>query len=195
MRKFAPLVIAVWAGTIFGLIEGILLNISREFPAILAPYKLSAHVVWFTPLYDIVLYSLVGIGLIVLFQLFNKWIGKWALSISFIVFIFLGIFSVLFSLKLIHLVSVLVLALGLTIVIARQLRGSEEVVLDTLKKRMIFIPAFLLSLTLVTFMYMLAREAWYYQKLPTFYSLKCLIRVFQTHFQTHADLYIYLLHR
>ena len=71
-KKSAILVIAVWSGAIFGLVEGILLNIGRGIPTLLAPYKLSAHVLWFTPFYDILLFSIVGVGLIIVFGLLKN---------------------------------------------------------------------------------------------------------------------------
>ena len=167
MRK-VPLVIALWAGTAFGLIEGILLSASRGYPAVLAPDKLSAHVLWFAPLYDATIYSLVAFGLVVLFWLLKNRVdaARWTLSVSIFVFTFLGTFSVLFSLRVIHLAAALILALGLTLAIVRRARVLEDDLVNNLTRRLVLIPSLLLALALGTFGWEIASETWQHRRLP-----------------------------
>jgi arylsulfatase A-like enzyme len=115
MRVIPVIVSAVWTGAAFGIIEGIVLCVSRQFPVILAPYKTSAHVLWVAPLLDVVLFATAavvgGLGL----SAIGRWWRKDLSAVAFLTFVVLGSFAVLNSVRLIHPAAALVLALGVAV--------------------------------------------------------------------------------
>jgi arylsulfatase A-like enzyme len=140
MKKGDIAIVAIWFGGALGLIEGLLLYIARFFPVLLAPYKLSSPVIWVTPLIDIALSLLLGIGLATLLRVFGKWLkGQEALLVVGI-YTWVGLFSILAALKLITYLSAVILSLGITIFIIRLLKGKERDLIAWLRRRIIWVP-------------------------------------------------------
>jgi hypothetical protein len=167
MRKLDIFVIAAWSATAFGLLEGVLLNIARAYPALLAPYKASAQMLWLAPVVDLPLFLLAAVGLLILFKLAQKWTGGSELLITYSFFIFLGIFTLAEALKIIHLASAALLSVGLTVVFCRKLRGSEHRLTDFLRRRLVWIPVLLVVAALGVYGYEQGRESWEFHQLST----------------------------
>lgn len=159
--------IAAWAATIFGLMEGCVLIICRAYPAILAPYKVSNDALWVAPIVDLFLFSLVALGLLLVTKPGQKWLGSSLMPILvYGSFFFLGIFAVVAVSRIIHLVSAAVLSLGLTVVFCRKIRGIESQVTAYLRGRLAWIPVLLVSAMMGVLGYERVRELWLYRQLP-----------------------------
>jgi arylsulfatase A-like enzyme len=128
---------AVWCAAVFGVIEGVLLTVSRSWPRILAPYKASAHLLWIAPVVDIGLFAAAacvlaaGLARVPRLRTFGVISG---------VFLFAGIATVLLTLKVMHIAAALILALGLTAAASRRLHGREAQTISWLRRRTLAIP-------------------------------------------------------
>jgi arylsulfatase A-like enzyme len=166
MDKKGPYLIAAWSALIFGIIEGVLLNISRMDPVILAPYKTSAHILWVSPLLDIFLFIVAT----PLFLLAIKIIGRWFtfddLLVVYGIFSFGGAIAVISALKIIHPISAIIISLGLSTIIVRSLREKKLTALSFLNKNWYWIPVTIALLMIVVTSSEVAKEAWNYNKLP-----------------------------
>jgi len=74
MRKTDVFVVAIWSALGLGIVEGLALNIARAFPALAAPYKFSAHILWVAPVLNTALFLLVAAVLIPLLRRLRKWL-------------------------------------------------------------------------------------------------------------------------
>ncbi len=166
MRKSYPIVIAAWSATVFGLLEGVLLCISRAYPATLASYKVSAHILWIAPVVNLVFFSLVAFGILILQKFFRRWLETSGLLIVLGFFVFLGIVTVIASPAIIHTVSAVLLSVGLTVTVTRKLRGAETQLTDYLRRRLPVIPLLIVTIAFGVAVYESAREMWLYRKLP-----------------------------
>ncbi len=167
MRNSDIFVIAVWAATIFGLLEGLMLVICRVYPTILAPYKVSTEVLYIAPILDLFLFSLVALGLFFLVRRGGKWLrSPDLLVLVYGFFIFLGVFAVISGPRIIHLLSAALLSLGLTVAFCRKLRGFENRLTIFLRGRLIWIPALIVTVALGVSSYEWIREYWLFRQLP-----------------------------
>jgi arylsulfatase A-like enzyme len=167
MKKSNIFVIAAWAATIFGLMEGCVLIICRAYPAILAPYKMSNDALWVAPLVDLFTFALVAVGLLLLVTPAQRRLGSSLVPIVIYgCFFFLGIFAVIWVSRTIHLVSAAVLSLGLTVVFCRRLSPIQSQVTAYLRQRLVWIPVLLISAMLGVSEYERVREFWLYRSLP-----------------------------
>src|SRR4029077_8987258 len=116
-------VIAVWAGTLFGLLEGIVLCISRLSPLIQAAHKVSNSALWVAPLVDIPFFLAAAAVFLVALQLLGRYLRGWELITAYGFFLFLGILTVITMPRMIQPWGAVVFSLGLAVVFARRLRG------------------------------------------------------------------------
>jgi arylsulfatase A-like enzyme len=82
------------------------------------------------------------------------------------VYSFLGFVTIMATTKTIHWVAVVVLSLGLAVTVSRIVRGSEMTRTDYLRRRLVWIPALILTAAASAWGYERAREQWLFQKLP-----------------------------
>ena len=165
MRRSDVFVIAAWAGTIFGLAEGVILCICRAFPAVLAPFKVSAHGLWVAPSIDLPLFVLAGVGVVVFLRWALKWLGTSKLLVAYGFYVFLGLFTLLTAPKMIHLISATLLSLGLTAVFCRRLRGWESRFTSYLRSRLVWIPVLIVIAGLGVYGYERVSETWIFRRL------------------------------
>lgn len=182
MKKTDIFIIALWAATVFGLLEGIVLDIARAYPALLAPYKASAHLLWIAPVVDMPLFLLAALGLLVLLRLSRRWTNGIELTIAYGFFACIGAFSVIEAPKILNVPSTLLLSIGLGVVAFRSIRGSEGKLTQILRRRLLWIPVLIVLLGLGVFAYERASEAWRYRQLTSaigqwFGSLRHLAKV------------------
>jgi arylsulfatase A-like enzyme len=167
MRKSDIFVVAAWAATIFGLVEGVVLLICRAYPAIVAPYKVSTDALWIAPIVDLVIFSFAAMGLLLLLKVGRKWLSdSHPLIVAYGVFFFIGVFAVISVPKIIHSLSAAVLSLGLAVVFCRKLRGSESRLTGFLRRRLAWIPALILTAAFGVSAYDWAREFRLFRQLP-----------------------------
>jgi arylsulfatase A-like enzyme len=166
MRNSDPFVIAAWTATIFGLMEGVILVIWRAYPAILAPYKVSADVLWIAPALNLVLFSIAAASLLLLAKLVRKRLNISDSLIIYGAFFFLGLFAVISVPKIIHLVSAAVLSLGLAAAACRKLYGFEIRLTAFLRRRLVWVPVLIVAAALGVFGYEWAREFRLSRQLP-----------------------------
>jgi hypothetical protein len=155
-------VVAIWAATTFGLLEGVLLNIARFYPVLLAPYKASAHMLWIAPLVDIPLFLFAAMGLAIFVSLIRG--SKSIVVYGF--FFFLGFFTVVEALQIIHLASIAVLSLGCTVFFCSKLCGLESRLTTGLRRRLVWIPIVIFAMGLSVFFYDIGKEKWQFEHLP-----------------------------
>ncbi len=157
--------IAAWAATLSGLVEGIVLVICRAYPAILAPYKVSVHALWITPIVDSIPFLVIASILPALLKPAQRWLKNSELLCAYGVFSFLGFFTILAAPKIIHWASLAILPLGLAVAICRKLRGSEIALTDYLRRRLLLIPALVATMAVGAWGYEKARERWLFHNL------------------------------
>jgi arylsulfatase A-like enzyme len=182
MRKSDAFVIGIWSAFLFGIVEGILLNASRAYPVILAPYKTSAQVLWIAPLLDIALFLLASMGITIFLSIFKRWIREIRLDILYGLFYFLGFFTVLNALKLIHPASAAALALGLAVVVARGIRRVASRLTINLRRNLFWVPLVILLLGVGVAAYDNVTEDLRYQRLavPSEFKTNVLVIVMDT---------------
>ncbi len=166
MRKTDLFVMAIWSAIGLGMIEGLVLNITRAFPALAAPYKFSAHIMWVAPVLNTALFLLVAAMLIPLLRLLNKWLPDKESLIVLGVFIFLGLFGIISAPKLTGLAPGALLALGLCVTILRKMSGAEARLIAGLRRRLFLVPPIILLLVLGVAGYEKAAEWWRANRLP-----------------------------
>ncbi|MBI4589075.1 MAG: sulfatase, partial [Candidatus Rokubacteria bacterium] len=166
MRVSDALAVAVWTATVFGFLEGVALSVSRLFPAVLAPYKVSLHALWIAPALDLPLFLLAAAGLLPLLGVIGRWRGARPLLITHGVFVFLGTVTVVTAPAVIHPIAATLLSLGVTAAWCRGLSGTERRLTDFLRRRLLWIPALLLAAWAGVAVYDKAREMWLFRHLP-----------------------------
>ncbi|MFN0072941.1 MAG: hypothetical protein ACKVVP_15765 [Chloroflexota bacterium] len=142
------------------------LHLSRSFPAILAPYKTSAHVLWVAPLVDLALFIPVSLAAVIGIRLVRRRFFIPGLPILYGLFGFLGALTVLTGPKLLHPLSAVVLSLGLAVVLGKQIRGSELRLTSTLQRWLPAVPIVLLIVALTVAGAEVASERWFAAQLP-----------------------------
>ncbi len=165
-RTSDAFVIAAWAATIFGLLEGSVLVVCRAFPPILAAHKVSPHMIWIAPIIDLSLFLLAGAVVIPLLRPAQKWSGLSRSLIVYGFFVFIGTLIVISSPKLIHPASTIILSAGLAAVGGRKL-ASKDSLTCYLRKRMFLIPVLIIGVGLFTWGYEKALEGWRFRSLPS----------------------------
>src|SRR4249920_421779 len=88
MRRANIFVIAAWAATIFGLLEGVVQCIIRDYPEISAAHKVSPDVLWVAAALDLSLFLFAAAGLIILARFTRKWFDPSSLLAAYGFFIF-----------------------------------------------------------------------------------------------------------
>lgn len=107
---------AAGIGSLAGLVEGLQLNLARSAPTILAPYKVSADILWVAPAINAIGFGLAGLALA---SLARRWVPKKADRILVSGLVAAGAAANLYTLKILHPVSVLLLALGIGVAVWR----------------------------------------------------------------------------
>ena len=166
MRRQDSFVIAAWAATLFGLVEGSVLLICRAYPAVLAPYKVSVHALWIAPIVDLILFLAIALVLPTLLKPVRRWLNGSELLYAYGFFVFLGCFTILVTPRIIHWASLIILSLGLTVVAYRKLRGSEIALTGYLRRRLLWIPSLILMAGVGALGYEITREKWSFHNLP-----------------------------
>src|SRR5687768_7875881 len=156
--------IAIWSGAIFGIVEGGVLAVARQFPAIGAPYKTSVHVLWVAPFLNVLLFlAFAGVLSAILFavrrvkrrspaaddQRARSDNPESDVLIAVAVFTFLGVYGVISAPRLLHPASAAILAAGVGIAAFRGGRGHYALA-TKLRKFVMAIPVLLGSLVLGT---------------------------------------------
>lgn len=136
---------AAWVALAAGLLEGVILTVTRSFPKVLAPYKASARLLWVAPLVDLVVFALAAVVLLAVLRLVRR--GGWPEpKVALAVLLFLGWATVLETPKVLHPASVVVLTAGLTTVAVRAIGGRESALIGALRRRLVLIPVVLVVL-------------------------------------------------
>ena len=100
---------AAGIGSLAGLVEGLQLNLARSAPTILAPYKVSADILWVAPAINAIGFGLAGLALA---SLARRWVPKKADRILVSGLVAAGAAANLYTLKILHPVSVLLKGFG-----------------------------------------------------------------------------------
>ena len=111
-----PVLAAAGIGSVAGLVEGLQLNLARSFPAILAPYKVSADILWVAPMVNTIGFALAGL---VLAPLARRLLPRVADRILASGLAGVAVAINLYTLKLIHPLSALLLALAIGVAVSR----------------------------------------------------------------------------
>lgn len=159
-RQSDPLVIAAWAGTIFGLLEGAVFCASRSFPLIQAAHKVSNEILWVAPVVDVTLFLLAAVALLLVRPLARRWLGRGYLNTVYGAFIVIGAYTVITAPSVINQVGAAVFSLGLAVVLCRRLRGWEIQVTQHLRRRLVWIPVLILAAGAGVAVYERGRELW-----------------------------------
>src|SRR5262245_34109497 len=132
LRDILPL--SLWFGLVAGLIEGLvfllflfLLQFEWVSRAILLP-DVAVELIWISPLFNALLFGVIGLGLVALFRLAGgaRWAPAVAFSVSLFSFLsFLDWLALLLSRRL-HQLSLAVMAAGLAAVFTRFVRKRED---------------------------------------------------------------------
>lgn len=165
-RKSNIFVIAGWAATLFGLLEGAVLCITRGYPLIEAAHKVSAEVLWVAPLVDLPVFLVAALGLWLPFRLLRRRLGKSELLAIYGVFIWLGFYTVVTAPRVIQTFGAVMLSLGLTAVVCRSLRGSEDRLTASLRRGLAGVPLLIGVAWLGIFSYEALRETAQARALP-----------------------------
>src|SRR5688572_30372404 len=152
--------IAIWSGAIFGIVEGGVLAVTRQFPTIGAPYKTSVNVLWVAPFLNVLLF-LAFAGVLSAILLAVRRVKRRSptaddqgarsdnlesdVLVAFAVFTFLGVFGVISAPRVLHPASGAILAAGVGIAAFRAGRGHYALAAK-LRKFAIAIPVILGSL-------------------------------------------------
>jgi len=166
MQKTDVWVVAIWSAVGLGMIEGLVLNITRAFPALAAPYKFSAHIMWVAPVLNTALFLLVAAILILPLRRLNRWLPDKESLIVLGVFIFLGLFGIINAPKLTGSAPGALLALGLTVTLLRKMSGAEARLIAGLRRRLFLVPPIILLLVLGVAGYEKGSEWWRANRLP-----------------------------
>ncbi len=166
MRKTDVFVVAIWSALGLGIVEGLALNIARAFPALAAPYKFSAHILWVAPVLNTALFLLVAAVLIPLLRRLRKWLPDRESMFVLGVFIFLGLFGIISAPKLTGSAPGALLALGLAVTLLRKMSGAEARLIAGLRRRLFLVPPIILLLVLGVAGYEKAAEWWRADRLP-----------------------------
>lgn len=166
MRNSDTLVIAVWTGLIFGWVEGLIFNASRTNPVLYAPYKLSSHVIWVTPVLDIIIFVSTIPILLLIANAIRRWRREYLSTIVYGWFLFLGYFALLSAPKLIHVVSAALLSLGLALATTKIIQIAGNKILKLLRRIFFLTPILILLSIGVVFGYERMHEARQAGRLP-----------------------------
>lgn len=166
MRKRDAFVIAASAAMIFGLLEGVILCISRYYPAIFAAHKVSPHVLWVAPVLDLLLFLPAAAALMVLARIIQRWFHSPILLTAYGCFIFLGVFPVIAAAGVIHPVAAAVLAAGSAAFGWQQLRGFETRLTAYLGRGLIWVPVCVAAAGFGVTAYEKLNESWHLGQLP-----------------------------
>ena len=162
-RKSTFFAIAAWAGLVFGVAEGAVLCLTRQFPVVLASYKTSPHVLWIAPLLDVVLFLLVAAVSLPVLRIFR---ARATPLIAVYIFGFLGWFAVISAPRIIHPASAAALAAGLAALFGRIPQGSADRRAMRLRRSVVLIPVAVAALAVGTGMVLRAREWWTFRHVP-----------------------------
>lgn len=168
MCKSDAFVISIWAAVVFGLGEGIILSVTRSYPQILAPFKASPHILWVAPLIDLPLFLVAALGFLFFSRLLQRWLKDKELLIIYGVFIFLGVFTLLETAKIIHPLAVFILSLGATVASCGKLRGGEQRLTEFLHRRLVWTPVLIIIAGTGVYVYQEVMGLWRLYQLPAF---------------------------
>ena len=115
-----PLLIAAWFGLLAGLTEGVLTNFLRDVHGF--TFRTSPQILWIAPLFDLILFLLMGVGLAAFLRIKGTLPG-FLMAVGF--FSWATLFGVLLLLGRINKIAALILSLGIAVQVARMLRGRE----------------------------------------------------------------------
>ena len=134
MDTLRVLLVATWFGLLAGILEGNIANLLRGVPGFAV--RVSPEILWIAPVVNVLLFLLMGLGLAVVFRLKREWASFW-LSAGF--FSWVTLFCVLLRVGKLNQIASLLLSLGLSVQIARLLRGREGRALAFFSKSIVFL--------------------------------------------------------
>ena len=114
------LLTAAWFGLVAGLIEGVLANFLRGVHGFAV--RTSPQILWIAPVFNLILFLLMGVGLATLLRVKSKLPG---LVLAVGLFTWVTLFSLLLQFGRINKVAALILSLGIGFQVARMLRKRE----------------------------------------------------------------------
>lgn len=166
LLRFADVVtIAVWTAAVFGLAEGVLLDASRAWPRVLAPYKASAHLIWIAPAVDIVMFIALA-GVLRLAAPFSGRLRTRHAMVCWTVFVFCGVATVVLALNVIHVLSAILLAAGVSVASTRWLTNREPRLRRALRRRVWTVPVALALMAVSVWSWEAWAEHRRYSRLP-----------------------------
>lgn len=159
-RRLAPwMLAAVWGALLFGLLEGVVLALSRLSPPILAPNKVSNEILWVAPLVHLLVLSITALVAAAVYRFLPARMRRWPpMRIAVGVFVFIGAFSAVVSPRLANTISTLVLALGLAVGATRLVSGKEARLERWMRRRLPWIPIALATVAIAVFAHGRLRE-------------------------------------
>ena len=160
-----PLVLAVWAGLVFGLAEGVALVLIRGFPTLRAPYKVSEDILWAGPLLHIATYIVVAAAVWGIAGILHR-SGAARLRWVAAALVLAGTTTVLNAPGVLHPLSVPVLAVGLTLAAMRRYAERLTALSVTLRRRLLLVPAVLLATAAGTASWQRLHEVFAVRALP-----------------------------
>jgi hypothetical protein len=166
LRLADVLTVSAWSAVVFGWFEGVLLSVSRAWPAVLAPYKASPHVIWIAPVVDLAVFALSGVIVWLAISRAPGRIRARGLTLVLAWFVFAGVTTLFFTLRLLHLAAVVVLALGAAVAVARAMGGREAQAVTSLRRRLLWLPIVLVVSAGATLAWEWASERYRAANLP-----------------------------
>jgi hypothetical protein len=158
--------LAVWAGALTGVVEGVLLTAAIAWPAILAPYKASAHQLWISPIVDIVAFTFATGILWSGLQLTKRARILCSPRSAVALLGCASIGTIAVTLNVIHFASAGVLAIGGSAALSRAFDGREHGVVRILKRRLWAIPLIIMSIAMIMLLSSVVTERAAYAALP-----------------------------
>lgn len=119
------IVIAAWFGLVTGLVEGVLYLVFKRVGWQIGKMSVSQEIVWIAPLFDLILFSVIGLGLVALSFILSRRIAMLLTVFLFSTLAFLD-WITLALLDRIHIAAIIFLSLGLAVQTTRIFLKREE---------------------------------------------------------------------
>jgi arylsulfatase A-like enzyme len=108
---------------VYGLLEGLALVLTIPFPAILAPYKGSIHLLWVAPLLALPIYLCLVVAIASAVPVLRRWQIRVTPALVFSGLSFFGLWTIITVPKLLHPAASVLLALGIAVTLHRRIQG------------------------------------------------------------------------
>ncbi|MBI2834358.1 MAG: sulfatase [Acidobacteria bacterium] len=166
MRRSDVFLIAAWSASVLGAFEGVVLEVARAFPSVLAPDKAPVHILWVAPLVDLALFLALAGMLAPAVRLLARLPRIRPAVAVFGMFTAIGISNVLTAPAVLHPASAAILALGMTVACCRTVAVTDARLLAWLRARVGWLPLLLAALLVAAAGYDKGRETARSRRLP-----------------------------